>query len=319
MDNSLYEMLVSSVCPELADAHKKLINGEISFVHYTSAEAAYAMLSTESVFLRNVRYMNDWQEVDYGRSMLIEIYNSEVGDALKLSMDKIDDKFKAQFEIECDNLIHDLERYAYIMCISEHLEEEDRFGRLSMWRAYGGKCGVAIVLNHNAFSSDSDVLGAYSAPVLYYQKSDVENIFSNLTKLINEFHSLINTEEIRNQVMFYFKYMFRILCLCVKHPGFKEEREWRIFHVKNEDQKGKLEYETRSLNGFPQSLCVLHLRDYSDEGYKGTGLSDLVKKVIIGPTDFAEPTRDCFFELMGEHGIEDIQSKLTISGIPLRQ
>jgi hypothetical protein len=215
--------------------------------------------------------------------------------------------------------VDDLERYAYIMCISEHLEEEDRFGRLSMWRAYGGKCGVAIVLNHNAFSSDSDVLGAYSAPVLYYQKSDVENIFSNLTKLINEFHSLINTEEIRNQVMFYFKYMFRILCLCVKHPGFKEEREWRIFHVKNEDQKGKLEYETRSLNGFPQSLCVLHLRDYSDEGYKGTGLSDLVKKVIIGPTDFAEPTRDCFFELMGEHGIEDIQSKLTISGIPLRQ
>lgn len=188
-----------------------------------------------------------------------------------------------------------------------------------MWRAYGGKCGVAVVLNHHAFNSDSDVLGAYSSPVLYYEKKDVQKAIINLTDLVNQNYTMIQGPEIRYQVMFYFKYFFRILCLCVKHPGFKEEREWRVFHVKYDDDKGKLEYETKSINGFPQSLCILHLHDYSKEGYSGTGIADLVKKVIIGPTDFAEPTRDCFFELMGEHGIQDIASKLTISGIPLRQ
>lgn len=263
--------------------------------------------------------MNDWHEVEYGRRMLLDIYHSETGANLKAAMNKVDEKFVSEFENDCNALIVGLERNAYILCISEHGSDEDEFGRLSMWRAYGGKCGVAVVLNPTAFATNSDILGAYSSPVLYYNKDDVENIIINLTKAFEEAHALIKVPEFRYQVLFYLKYIFRILCLCVKHPGFREEREWRIFHVKFENSQGKLIYETKSLNGFPQSVCILKLEDHSAEGYAGTGISDLVKKIIIGPTEFAEPTRDCFLELMTDHGIKEAAAKLVISGIPLRQ
>lgn len=123
MQNPIFDLLVSSVCPELANARSKLAAGELSFVHYTSAESAYAMLSSESVFLRNVRYMNDWQEVDYGRNLLLEIYHSEIGFALKAAMNKIDVNFQNDFESQCNSLIQGLERNAYIMSISEHSDD----------------------------------------------------------------------------------------------------------------------------------------------------------------------------------------------------
>jgi hypothetical protein len=51
----------------------------------------------------------------------------------------------------------------FVACFSEHGgtnwdasdrdHQEDAFGRLSMWRAYGRGSGVALVLNHKPFMS----------------------------------------------------------------------------------------------------------------------------------------------------------------------
>ena len=52
-------------------------------------------------------------------------------------------------------------------CISEHLEDEDNHGRLSIWRAYGGSTGVAMVMNSRAMFTESNALGAFTSPVQY--------------------------------------------------------------------------------------------------------------------------------------------------------
>lgn len=44
-------------------------------------------------------------------------------------------------KISAFNILH-----SYITCFSEHLESEDKYGRLSMWRGYGKGTGIALVL-----------------------------------------------------------------------------------------------------------------------------------------------------------------------------
>ncbi|MFX6945320.1 hypothetical protein ABTH53_19890, partial [Acinetobacter baumannii] len=43
----------------------------------------------------------------------------------------------------------------FITSLSEHADSEDEYGRLSMWRAYGGRAGVALVLNNAAFAAET--------------------------------------------------------------------------------------------------------------------------------------------------------------------
>jgi len=38
----------------------------VRFVHYTSAAAAVGIVSTKSIWMRNVTCMNDFSEIDYG-------------------------------------------------------------------------------------------------------------------------------------------------------------------------------------------------------------------------------------------------------------
>ena len=42
-------------------------NNKLNFVHYTNANTAYKIIKNEEIWLRNVRGMNDYREIDYGR------------------------------------------------------------------------------------------------------------------------------------------------------------------------------------------------------------------------------------------------------------
>jgi hypothetical protein len=70
----------------------------------------------------------------------------------------------------------------YLACFSEHKESEDTFGRLSMWRAYGGTTGVALVMKNEPFQSTtiSDVLKIYGSPVAYFDESRHMKAFSEV-------------------------------------------------------------------------------------------------------------------------------------------
>src|SRR5690606_23126401 len=122
-----------------------------------------------------------------------------------------------------------LENGTYLTCLSEHEPEEDNLGRLSMWRAYGGRSGVALVLNRTPFEADTDVLKAYSAPVFY---GDVRMVEAHFDRTGRDFlrHATIFSAVPREAVIGSMFLMLRFTTLCTKHPAFAEEREWRVIY-----------------------------------------------------------------------------------------
>jgi hypothetical protein len=110
----------------------------------------------------------------------------------------------------------------YLACISDHDEQhENRIGRLSMWRAYGGPMSVALVLNNRPFLAPTDVLHARTSPVLYADpprfNAEFERLVSNLEEagpVLNQLGRQVVHDRLFNAFLF--------ATLCTKHPGFRE-------------------------------------------------------------------------------------------------
>jgi hypothetical protein len=118
------------------------------FVHYTSAEVAVSILKNEEVWMRKSNTMNDFMEIEHGLSCLKASYDGEPGNRFKATLDCMLPGCRAEVEKRFNSWIPHFKADTYLTCVSEHLDSEDGLGRLSMWRAYGGAAGVAVVLNN---------------------------------------------------------------------------------------------------------------------------------------------------------------------------
>ena len=67
------------------------------------------------------------------------------------------------------------------------------------------------------------------------------------------------------------------------------------------------------IGGTPQLVRKLELGDNSN-----IRLKDIIKKVIIGPTEHPEISRDAFVHLLREEGFEHPELKVEIARIPFR-
>lgn len=109
--------------------------------------------------------MNDFMEVEHGYQCLAKAYNTKfdgetLGDRFKRALDRAHDGLGGRVEHLVNGWIPVIRENTYLTCLSEHAETEDQHGRLSMWRAYGGKASVALVINGSALLSPSDALNA---------------------------------------------------------------------------------------------------------------------------------------------------------------
>jgi hypothetical protein len=81
----------------------------------------------------------------------------------------------------------------------------------------------------------------------------------------------------------------------------------------------RLSTEIVSINGTPQSICKIQLRDAPEEGLFGLELHELIDRVIIGPTRFPVGIYDALVAVLTDAGIQNAASKIIVSDIPLRQ
>ena len=139
------------------------------FVHYTGAEAAFGILENKCIWMRNVSCMNDFMEVNYGVALLKSAYDGLHGVRLRALLESVHEGICEEIEDLFDGWSPRFTKQCLILCVSEHKSkhDEDLFGRLSMWRAYGAQTRVALVLNKKAFLSPTDAFNAYTSPVAY--------------------------------------------------------------------------------------------------------------------------------------------------------
>ena len=287
--------------------------------HYTSAEAGFRIISGKEVWLRNALLMNDFSEIQHGLSCLQQAWVSPSGEALQQWLDQVEPGFSNRLVEIFDTHAGGFKVATFMMSLSEHDDDEDELGRLSMWRAYGGASGVALVLNPTIFATATDELKAYSAPVTYENASQFISSFESWVNRITAKGEQLAAIE-RVQLLNLFFYTFRMFVLCTKHPGFREEREWRVFHSPLVDGSSAwLRKEIEVLRGVPQEIIKISLRNEETLGVIGLDPAGLVNRVIIGPSQNPVPTYHALHTAMAAVGIDDPSQRLWMSEIPLRQ
>jgi hypothetical protein len=285
-------------------------------VHYSSAEAAMNILEHKEIWLRNTTVMNDFMEVEHGLQALSDAFRSASGQRFQEFLNHHFDGVCEEVANIFDGWQPALRDETYIACVSEHQASEDTLGRLSMWRAYGGSAGVAIVLKSAPFRSQTDILKAYSTPVRYSSRSGLEADFLQLTAGLDANLDLLQALG-RERVQGHLFNMFKWSALSIKHPGFEEEREWRVTYTPKMGASEVLQPAVRAVRGLPQIVYRLPLRTFEGTSFS-TAVPDIVDRIIIGPTEYPLALRAAFVELLNDAGLPDAAARVFVSDIPLR-
>ena len=155
--------------------------------------------------------------------------------------------------------------------MSEHKDNEDFLGRLSMWRAYGKECGVAMVLNQNAFRRPATGdLGLVTSPVAYMDGAAFMDAFGELVSNLEENVDFLKTRpplELAGRLFT----AFRFAAVGTKHPAFFEELEWRIVYSPKMDQSKYLKPEIEVIGTVPQPVIKIPLQDIPEAELVGGG------------------------------------------------
>ncbi len=289
------------------------------FVYYTSAEVAASILINQEIWMRNSTCMNDFSEVEYGLDLLKEAWKNKSGTHLKNQLNSLFLGISDEIEKIFNQWTPTFRLNTFLTCISEHdSKSEDDLGRLSMWRAYGGNSGVALVLNNDVLLSVTDALKAYTSPVAYF---DRKLFFSEMDKVANNIQN--NAEHLiafgkENIVNSTFE-MLRAAVLCIKHPAFKEEREWRVIYSPAGQQPGLIKKHIETINGVPQLIYKIPLQDAPEAQLENLHISKFLSHIIIGPTQYPTVLSAAFVELLNNAGVAEPHKKVRISNIPLRR
>jgi hypothetical protein len=287
------------------------------FVHYSSAEAAIKLITNREVWMRKARCMNDFSEIDYGMRCLRYAVFSPEGNNLRTILDALFPGLFQEVAQAFDGWAPSILENTYLTCLSEHRPKEDVLGRLSMWRAYGGVTGVAIVLSPTPFLVESHALRAYTSPVGYFTLIEFRQRFADVVSRIAAGQSFlrgVGRDAVRNSLF----NMFLFATSCTKHPGFDGELEWRVTHNPSLHPSPHLTRSIETIRGVPQPVYKIPLRNIPAR-LDGIEIPQLVERVIIGPTQYPTAVFEAIVAKLEQAGIVDAGKRVVISGIPLRQ
>lgn len=322
MDNEETEKLRSIFMPEYRRHFDELVAGlargeSPRFAYYTSAETAAKVIQNRELWMRMTSTMNDYSEVHHGLECIRGAWVSASGGRLKAALASVGPQIVESAVAQFDRSLNNLTQGTFIACVSRHLPEEDELGRLSMWRAYGGSAGVALVFKGEAFAGSAGDSGFSSSPVHYGNQKTVEAVFDEVAgNVVREAAYLRSLDS--GGLAGWFTMALQFGVVCVKHPGFKEEQEWRVIHVDGLDGKGGLDSRVETIRGTPQLIKAIKLEEPPVGGIPGISIPKLLDRVIIGPSDHIQATRAAFFDLLEKCGVTNIPEKVVVSGIPLR-
>lgn len=287
------------------------------FVYYTSADTAMRILRNGELWMRKSHLMNDFREIEHGFECLRGAYSK--------SKPRMDALFDGMFSGFCERLEKLFDNWmpyfrsdSYISCVSEHDPSEDRHGRLSMWRAYGAGAGVALVVNGGPILRPSNALKAYTSPVAYLDNAGLERAFVEILDNVEkntDFLKALGEQQVQTNMFSAMRYAV----LCTKHPGFHEEREWRVIYSPRFEQSERITSSVESIGGIPQAICRIPLRDVPEEGLYGLAPADFIDRVIIGPSKFPAGIYDALMVLLADVGVQNPAERIIFSDLPLRQ
>jgi hypothetical protein len=300
--------------------------GDARFAHYTSADAALGIIKSKRLWMRNATCMVDFSEMRHGHDILVGLFNENEG-ALRASLIST---FDAIFPGVATDAIQGFDshqprirRDTFIASVSEHPEgKEDLYGRLSMWRAFGAVAGgprVALVVKIPFFTGAALAMQVQFSPVHYAGPAEIRNHLSTMIQNVRDNQTFLKTldREVIRATLFG---MLLSNVICVKHEAFSEELEWRAYFSPVYPQPPRVEMKrtTRTINDVPQHVYELPLDKEAGAHVAGLDITRVFDRLIIGPTPYPVSVADVLAEALSEAGVQDVEKKIQISGIPIR-
>lgn len=292
--------------------------------YYTTADTAYKIMQNKEIWMRNVTVMNDYKEVLYGINKINSLFLKNVYQEETILNKAGQRLYKVlqEFTDESGNVIIDdvLNQYfleqtsweynAYISCFTEHDTDEDGLGRLSMWRAYGGDNGVALVFDPRKYAENlEEKYKIFLTPVAYLTDKELAMEVEKLVVNINDNKAFLHEIQHRNPKIIHDKLMdvLRFAIVSIKHPGFKEEKEWRLV---GHGQDLYSEIAVESIGGVIQPVFKFGIYH----------IEEIINNIIIGPTQYENVIHKGFEKILKDKYDLLKPDKLIISSrIPYRR
>lgn len=294
-------------------------NQDVEFAYYSSLEVIHYILTDGKIWLRNASCMNDWMEIRRGQELFMKYFQVKENICrFKEIFNQIDCKFDWVGKIL--QFIQDFPMSAsydcYLASLTVHDKKDDNLGKLSMWRGYGRGIGGALIFNKQKILSQ-DIAGISFSKVAYFTYEEFAEDFNQLLeniKLHVQQLKRIGTQNIWQYLLKAVIFAF----VSIKHPGFREEKEWRLLCFDSDTTKDKrfLDTEKVVISGVPQRIYTLNIKKI---------LPELLDYAIIGPTQYGmvayTALKDDILKLYdGQNYIAEdlIRNKLKYSMIPIR-
>ncbi|BBD37073.1 hypothetical protein Amn_19530 [Aminobacter sp. Y103A] len=252
-------------------------------VHYTSSSTLLNILQRQEVWMRNARGMNDFSEIRYARKLFLSYFLDQNRRAVfaKACNDCHKNSFVSLSNFFDGNISY-VENQTYITCLSIHDKKKDAGGRLSMWRGYGGGAVAAAVVikKHSVMNLPFGIIGVkveYPDEKGFFES--IDEIKDYLIMHKNAFSSVPADIFIKFIVA-----KLQIILSTTKHPGFREEEEWRLLYMPNMFKSDPLEAlkAQAAPKGIPETIYKIPIGKALGPQAVAT-VDELVEQVIIGP------------------------------------
>jgi hypothetical protein len=291
----------------------------LRFVHYTSADAALSIIKSKRIWMRNVTCMADYREVVHGFDIFNKFLSNPATRGEFVSAVETCAQGAAEEAIGLFNQWwKDIRFNTYVTSISEHSSDEDGHGRLSMWRAFGGgPARVGIVISVPWFSGAALALKLMFSPVAYLGETEaVASIYQTLVKIRENCDFLKSLD--RCLIVSHVFWMLLAGVTCIKHEGFKEEREWRAIYSPNRLPSPFMEAATQSIGGIPQRIYKIPLDRSISPEIADLDFTSIFDRLIIGPTAYSWVLYEAFRDALKDSGVENAHERVWASNIPIR-
>lgn len=285
--------------------------------HYTSADGLIGILGGKSIWLTDLRYMNDMSELQYSR----ELVKKRLAAHLEIAeLSEIQKEFIRRVGSSFDPFDFGHSVFSASFCEKGNL--------LSQWRAYRGR-GGGYAIGFDFFHllrllSKSCML----RKVIYDEKEQFDLINSVIKEFLDVLRAESKTREDKEVVESFlpklcqtFRSVIIELMFCFKHPDFSEEREWRLVHFASISPTFDRSSDVPNFRSYDGNVIPYYSVDFQkaitlsrDDTY-GYGFPFV--DLMIGPTINADLNQESVKMLLLALN-PDIVPNISRSGIPLR-
>jgi hypothetical protein len=270
--------------------------------HYTTQAGIIGILDGQSIWMTQLRFLNDEQEFHHAVTLLKEKIESRIetapDEATRTTLKRMHKEFETGF-------------WHSSVCVCSFCEDGDS---LTQWRGYGGPTSGFSIGFFSEFWRRKDVgrkpgeespeFLSYHLVACLYDDADKDMV---LGKLID----IVVGESTPESLSSNFTSYVHMIAPTLKHRAFESEQEWRLM-------TNSIDF--RQLKTRPGTSMLIPYYDFGIGPFERDNkpVPGIISKVVIGPCPHKEQSRLAVHYLLQRNRIPSKPPKIKMSTVPYR-